>query len=198
MNPFLVDTWDIDAAGTRARMTLKSGLKWQSPIGYEDEDFGELNAAELVEWFNRSNATTNPESTYGDGGDFAAIFLEAKAIDDLTIEIGLVAPVYYCLPVSQFGCLSAARGVHKVTSADTHGIDWARSHHIGTGPYVQGDDCKPGDRCSMHAVDSHWRTTGNVAKITGIQVPEATTQIAMLRMALLTWSRLTTSSFQRL
>ena len=181
MNPFLVDTWDIDAAGTRARMTLKSGLKWQSPIGYEDEDFGELNAAELVEWFNRSNATTNPESTYGDGGDFAAIFLEAKAIDDLTIEIGLVAPVYYCLPVSQFGCLSAARGVHKVTSADTHGIDWARSHHIGTGPYVQGDDCKPGDRCSMHAVDSHWRTTGNVAKITGIQVPEATTQIAMLK-----------------
>ncbi|MQG37873.1 MAG: hypothetical protein FI719_05935, partial [SAR202 cluster bacterium] len=106
---------------------------------------------------------------------------EAKAVDDLTVEIGLVAPVYYCLPVSQFGCLSAARGVHKVTSADTHGIDWARSHHIGTGPYVQGDDCKPGDRCSMHAVDSHWRTTGNVAKITGIQVPEATTQIAMLK-----------------
>ena len=181
MHPFLVDTWDIDAAGTRARLTLKSGLKWQSPIGFEDEDFGELNAAELVEWFNRSNATTNPESTYGDGGDFAAIFLEAKAVDDLTVEIGLVAPVYYCLPVSQFGCLSAARGVHKVTSADTHGIDWARSHHIGTGPYVQGDDCKPGDRCTMHAVDSHWRTTGNVATITGIQVPEATTQIAMLK-----------------
>jgi len=180
MTPFLVDTWDIDPAGTRARMTLKKGLKWQSPIGFEDKDFGELNAAELVEWFNRSNATTNPETTYGDGGDFAAIFLEAKAVDEYTIEIGLVAPVYYCLPVSQFGCLSAARGVHKVTSADTEGVEWARSHHIGTGPYVQGD-CTPGDRCTMWAIDSHWRQVGNVASITGIQVPEATTQIAMLK-----------------
>jgi ABC-type transport system substrate-binding protein len=180
MTPYLVDTWDIDAAGTRARMTLKKGLKWQSPIGYEDQDFGELNAAELVEWFNRSNATTNPESTYGDGGDFAAIFLEAKAIDEYTIEIGLVSPVYYCLPVSQFGCLSAASGPHKVTTADTEGVEWARAHHVGTGPYVQGA-CTPGDRCSVHAVDSHWRQTGNVATITGIQVPEATTQIAMLK-----------------
>jgi ABC-type transport system substrate-binding protein len=106
--------------------------------------------------------------------------LEAKVIDEYTIEIGLVAPVYYCLPVSQFGCLSAARGVHKVTSADTEGIEWARSHHIGTGPYVQGD-CTPGDRCTMHALDTHWRQVGNVASITGIQVPEATTQIAMLK-----------------
>jgi len=180
MTPFLVDSWDIDAAGTRARMTLKKGLKFQSPVGFEDKDFGELDAAELVEWFNRSNATTNPESTYGDSGDFAAIFLEASVIDQYTIEIGLVSPVYYCLPVSQFGCLSAARGPHKVTSADTEGVEWARAHHVGTGPYAQGE-CTPGDRCSVHAVSEHWRQTGNVATITGIQVPEATTQIAMLK-----------------
>jgi ABC-type transport system substrate-binding protein len=180
MTPFLVDTWDIDAAGTRARMTLKKGLKFQQPIGYEDKDFGELDAAELVEWFNRSNATTNPESTYGDAGDFAAIFLEAKVVDQYTIEIGLVSPVYYCLPVSQFGCLSAARGPHKVTSADTEGVEWARANHVGTGPYVQGA-CTPGDRCTVHAVSDHWRQVGNVASITGIQVPEATTQIAMLK-----------------
>jgi ABC-type transport system substrate-binding protein len=180
MTPFLIDTWDIDPAGTRVQMTLKQGIEWQNPIGFENKDFGELNAAELVEWFNRSNATTNPESTYGDSGDFAAIFLEAKVIDEYSLEIGLVTPVYYCLPVSQFGCLSAARGVHKVTSADTEGVDWARSHHIGTGPYVQGE-CTPGDRCTIHAVTEHWRQVGNVASITGIQVPEATTQIAMLK-----------------
>lgn len=179
MTPFLVDTWDIDSAGTRARMTLKKGLKWQAPRGYESTDWGELNAAELVEWFNRSNATTNPDSTYGDAGDFAAIFLEATAVDEYTVEIGLVSPVYYCLPVSQFGCLSAARGVHKVTSADTEGIEWARANHIGTGPYVQGD-CTPGDRCTMYATPEHWRQVGNVAEITGIQVPEATVQISML------------------
>ena len=181
MSPNLIDTWDIDTEGTRARLTLKKGLKWQSPIGFEDRDFGELNAAELVEWFNRSNATTNPDTTYGDAGDFAAIFLEAKVIDEYTVEIGLVSPVFYCLPISQFGCLSAARGPHKVTSAETEGIEWARSHHIGTGPYVQSNDCVPGDRCSVEAISEHWRQVGNVAKITALQVPEATVQISMLK-----------------
>ena len=181
MSPNLIDTWDIDTEGTRARLTLKKGLKWQSPIGFEDRDFGELNAVELVEWFNRSNATTNPDTTYGDAGDFAAIFLEAKVIDEYTVEIGLVSPVFYCLPISQFGCLSAARGPHKVTSADTEGIEWARSHHIGTGPYVQSNDCVPGDRCSIEAISEHWRQVANVAKITAIQVPEATVQISMLK-----------------
>jgi len=177
----LLESWDIDPAGTRVSMTLKKGIPWNSPIGFEDVDFGVVDADELVEHFNRSNATTNPESTYGNGGDLAAIFLEAKKIDDYTIEIGLVTPVYYCLPVSQFGCLSAARGFYKVTHADQMGIEWARLHAVGTGPYVQGDDCKPGDRCTVHALDSHWRQVGNVATITGIQVPEATTQIAMLK-----------------
>jgi ABC-type transport system substrate-binding protein len=181
MTPMLVDTWNIDAAGTRVQMTLKKGIKWQSPIGFENIDFGELDAPELVEWLNRSNAATNPDSTYGDAGDFAAIFLEAKAVDDYTVEVGLVTPVYYCLPISQFGCLSAARGPHKVTTADTFGIEWARAHHIGTGPYVQSDNCVPGDRCSVEAVSEHWRQVGNVAEITGIQVPEATVQIAMLK-----------------
>jgi ABC-type transport system substrate-binding protein len=180
MFPQLVDTWSIDDAGTKATMTLKQNIPFQAPRGFEDRDFGMLDAAELVEWFNRSNATTNPDSTYGDAGDFAAIFLEAKVVDEWTIEVGLVSPVFFCLPISQFGCLSAARGPHKVTTADTYGVEWARAHHIGTGPYVQGN-CTPGDRCTVHAVDSHWRKVGDVAEITGIQVPEATTQIAMMR-----------------
>jgi ABC-type transport system substrate-binding protein len=176
----LVESWSIDPAGTKATIVLKPNIPFQNPIGFEDMDFGVLNAAELVEWFNRSNSTTNPDSTYGDAGDFAAIFLEAVAVDEYTVEIGLVTPVYFCLPISEFGCLSAARGPHKVTTADTMGVEWARAHHIGTGPYVQGT-CVAGDRCTMHAVENHWRKTGDVAEITGIQVPEANTQISMMR-----------------
>jgi hypothetical protein len=80
MTPELVDTWNIDDAGTKVTMTLKKGIPWQAPRGFEDRDFGEINAAEIVEWFNRSNATTNPDSTYGDAGDFAAIFLTAEVV----------------------------------------------------------------------------------------------------------------------
>jgi hypothetical protein len=180
MTPNLLESWSIDDAGTKATMTLKQDIPFQSPRGFEDRDFGVLDAAELVQWFNRSNATTNADSTYGDAGDFAAIFLEATAVDEWTIEIGLVSPVFFCLPISQFGCLSAARGPHKVTTADDYGVEWARAHHVGTGPYVQGS-CTPGDRCTIHAVESHWRQVADVAEITGIQVPEATTQIAMMR-----------------
>jgi ABC-type transport system substrate-binding protein len=180
MTPLLVDTWSIDPAGTKATMTLKQDIPFYSPKGFENMDFGVLDAAEVVEWFNRSNATTNPDTTYGDAGDFAAIFLEASVVDEYTLEVGLVSPVFFCLPISQFGCLSAARGPTKVTHADTEGLEWARAHHIGTGPYVQGN-CVAGDRCTMHAVNNHWRHTANVAEITGIQVPEANTQIAMMR-----------------
>ncbi len=181
MTPLLVESWDIDPAGTRVRMTLKEGLQWQSPRGFENVDFGELNATELVEWFNRNNAYTNPDSTYNDAGDFAQILAEAKAVDDLTVEVGLALPIYYCLPISRFGCLSANRGPHKVTTVELFGEGWARNHHVGTGPYVQGTNCFPNDICTIHAVDQHWRQVGNVAEITGIQVPDSATRVAMLK-----------------
>lgn len=180
MTPELIDSYSIDPAGTKVTFTLKPGIPFQAPRGFEDRDFGIMDAAEAVEWFNRSNATTNPDSTYGDAGDLAGIFLEAVLVDQYTFEVGLVSPVFYCLPISQFGCLSAARGPHKVTTADEYGTEWARAHHVGTGPYVQGE-CTPGDRCTVHAVDSHWRKVADVAEITGIQIPEAQTQIAMMR-----------------
>lgn len=180
MTPQLIDTFSIDPAGTKATFKLKENIPFQAPRGFENRDFGILDAAEAVEWFNRSNATTNPDSTYGDAGDLAGIFLEAKVIDEYSFEVGLVSPIFFCLPISQFGCLSAARGPHKVTTADEFGVEWARAHHVGTGPYVQGA-CTPGDRCTIHAVETHWRQVGNVAEITGVQVPEAQTQIAMLK-----------------
>jgi len=180
MYPMLVDTWEIDPAGTKVTLKMKSGIKFQPPVGFESVDFGELDAAEVVEWFNRSNATTNPDSTYPDGGDLAAVFLEASVVDRYTVEVGLVSPIFYCLPISQFGCLSAARGPSKVTTVEQMGFEWARAHHVGTGPYRQGV-CIPGDRCTLHAVTEHWRKVPEVTELTGLQVPEATTQIAMLK-----------------
>ena len=186
MTPELVESWDIDPAGTRVRMTMRqgpdgNGVPYNSPIGFEDMDFGVADADSIVRYFNESNATTNPDTTYGNSGDLAAIFLEAKKVDDWTVEIGLVSPVYFCLPISQFGCLSAARGLYYLAHADSMGVEWAREHHIATGPFVQGH-CVPGDRCTTEAVDDHWRVTENdVDQFTQIQVSENNTRIAMLR-----------------
>lgn len=185
MTSELVESWDIDPAGSRVRMTMKqgpdgNGIPYNSPIGFEDTDFGVVNADSVVRYFNESNATTNPDTTYGNSGDFAAIFLEATKVDDWTVEIGLVSPVYFCLPISQFGCLSAARGLYYLEHADSMGVEWAREHHVATGPFVQGH-CVPGDRCTTEAVDDHWRVNPGIDLFTQIQVGENNTRIAMLR-----------------
>lgn len=180
LTPELVDSFFFDPAGTKVTINLKQNIPFQAPLGFENIDFGMFNASEAVEWLNRSNATTNPNSTYVDAGDLAGVFLAATELSEYSFEIALVSPIYFCLPLSQFGCLSAARGPHKVTTVELMGEQWAEAHHVGTGPYVQGL-CFAGDRCSVHALDDHWRKTGQVAEIMSLQVPEAQTQIAMLR-----------------
>ena len=185
MTPELIESWDIDPAGTRVSMTMRQhpdggGIPFNPPAGSEDLDFGVVDADSVVRYFNESNATTNPDTTYGNSGDLAAIFLEAKKIDDWTVEIGLVSPVYFCLPISQFGCLSAARGLYYLAHADSMGVEWAREHHVATGPFVQGH-CVPGDRCTTEALDDHWRVVPLIDKFTQVQVAENNTRIAMLR-----------------
>ena len=49
-----------------------------------------------------------------------------------------------------------------------------------TGPYAHGE-CTAGDRCSVFAVEDHWRANPQVAEIEVIQVPESQTQVAMLK-----------------
>ena len=185
MTPELVESWDIDPGGTRVRMTVRNGpdgagIPFNSPVGYENVGFGVVDANQVVRYFNESNATTNPDTTYGNSGDLAAIFLEARKLDDWTVEVGLVAPIYFCLPISQFGCLSAARGLFYLAHADSMGVQWAREHHIGTGPFVQ-EHCVPGDRCTTEALDEHWRAVPTFDKFTQIQVADNNTRIAMLR-----------------
>jgi ABC-type transport system substrate-binding protein len=185
MTPELVESWDIDPAGTRVSMTMRQhpdggGIPFNPPAGFEDMDFGVSDADSVVRYFNESNATTNPDTTYGNSGDLAAIFLEAKKVDDWTVEIGLVSPVYFCLPISQFGCLSAARGLYYLAHADSMGVEWAREHHVATGPFVQGH-CVPGDRCTTEALGDHWRVVPSIDKFTQVQVAENNTRIAMLR-----------------
>ena len=121
-------------------------MSWNPPRGQERLDFGNFTAQDAADWLN----TTNPESTYADAGEFAANFLEAIAIDEHTLEIGLASPTYFCLPLSQFGCLSAAGGPYLARAVDVMDLEWAQAYAVGTGPFVQGH-CIAGDVCTAHA-----------------------------------------------
>ncbi len=61
MTPDLVESWDIDPAGTRVQMKMREGIPFNAPVGFEDTDFGMVDADTVVRYFNESNATTNPE-----------------------------------------------------------------------------------------------------------------------------------------
>ncbi len=185
MTPELVEAWDIDPAGTRVRMTMRkgpdgTGIPFNSPVGYEDIDFGVADADNVVRYFNESNKTTNPDTRYLNSNYLADTFLEATKIDDWTVEIGLESPNFFCLPISQFGCLRTDRGLYNLAHADTMGTEWADEHHIGTGPFVQ-DSCIAALKCITKAIDNHWRATPNIATFTQRQVPDENVRITMLR-----------------
>ncbi|MBI4218779.1 MAG: hypothetical protein HY682_01455, partial [Chloroflexi bacterium] len=180
MSPWLGTAWSVDPAGTKVTFKVRTDVPWNAPKGFEAIDFGKFNAQDVVDWLNTGNATTNPESTYPDGGDFAAVFLEAKKVSDDTLEVGLVSPTYFCMPVSQMGCLGAERGPYLTRTIKLMGLDWAQANIVATGPFVQGL-CIPGNRCTVHALDKHWRKVPALASVTVIQVPEPQTRLAMLK-----------------
>ena len=203
MTPELVESWDIDPAGTRVSMTMRQhpdggGIPFNPPAGYEDLDFGVVDADSVVRYFNESNATTNPDTTYGNSGDLAAIFLEAKKIDDRTVEIGLVrSRSTYCLPISQFGCLE--RGARSLLSRprrlDGSGMGARAPHRYRT------RSCK---NIVSRAIDARQRlSTGTGASFLCIgQVHagpgcERTTLVSPCSGTVkLTWQRWTSNSFR--
>jgi ABC-type transport system substrate-binding protein len=179
MASFQAERWSLDAGGTTATITIKRGIPWYSPRGFESVALGDLDATDVVWWLNASNPRTNPDTTFPDASDFAAMFLEARQVDRYTVEIPLVAPIFVGLPLSEFGILGANTGPASKKAFDLMGFQWLSDHEVGTGPYVQGE-CLRDDRCEVFALPQHWRATGKVAHVMKVHVPEANARIAML------------------
>ena len=181
MEPYTAESWDVSADGKYLNIKIKDGINFNSPKGFETVEIGEFDAIDVCWYFNNANPSVNAESTDPNGGDYAAVFGECEVVDSHTLKWELVSPLYFCFPISDFGCLSARMGPQSKKSYDKMGYEWSKSHHVGTGPYIQGA-CIAGDRCTIHkAGDTHWSgNAGSVDSITQIQVPEVQTRIAML------------------
>ena len=181
MEPYTAESWDVSADGKYLNIKIKDGINFNSPKGFETVEFGEFDANDVCWYFNNANPSVNAESTDPNGGDYAAVFGECEVVDSHTLKWELVSPLYFCFPISDFGCLSARMGPQSKKSYDKMGYEWSKSHHVGTGPYIQGA-CIAGDRCTIHkAGNTHWSgNAGEVDSITQLQVPEVQTRIAML------------------
>lgn len=181
MEPYTAESWDVSADGKYLNISINKGIPIASPKGLENIDFGEFDASDVCWYFNNANPSINAESTDPNGGDYAAIFGNCEVVDSHTLKWELVSPLYFCFPISDFGCLSARMGPQMQKSYDKMGFEWSKANHVGTGPYVQGA-CIAGDRCTIHkGPGAHWSgNDGNIDSLTQVQVPEVGTRIAML------------------
>ncbi len=180
MSPHLASSWEVADDGSKVTIGLKQGIPWNSPEDAMGQDFGELTSDDVVWFINRQNAYTNPTSTSGDAGDFAAVFGESRVIDSHTFEMDLQTPTYFGLPLSQFGILGAAPSIRSKSVFDTMGEEWMRDHAVGTGPFVQGEWVN-NERGVAEAVPDHWNEPATIQTFVKLQIPENSSRVAMLK-----------------
>jgi len=183
MAPYLATGWSVSQDGLTLTMKIRQNIPWNPPKGFESmaSQLGNVTAQDIADWLNTCNAVVNPNSTCGDGGDFAGYGGEATAPDDSTVTQPLNAPVFFCTPYTEFGCLSAARSPNlTLREVALKGKDWANKYSIGTGPFIQGE-CIEGNRCTTWALPAHWAKAASIKSFNQIQVPESNTRLAMLK-----------------
>jgi ABC-type transport system substrate-binding protein len=179
MTPHLAESWEMASDGTRVTLKIRQGIPFNSPEIFAGEDFGNITAADVAWNLNRQNAGVNLDIRSGLGAQFAATFQEAVAIDESTVEAPMVTPTFWGLPLSEFVIQDADLSIMSKQAYERMGAEAVKLVPVGTGPFTIGDWI-PNDRGTVHAVESHWDKTPEIATFTVIQVPEITTRIAMM------------------
>ncbi len=179
MTPMLATSWQVTPDGALLTMTIREGVKFNTPPLTPEFDYGELTAEDVAWTLNRHNLTTNPESTAPDSQQLAATFGGAKTTGKYTLEIPLVEPLHYGLPLSEMQILRAGPAIESKKAFELLGPERVKEIAIGTGPFVQ-KEWVPGERGVVEAVPEHWLKTSGIQTFTVIQVPDINDRIAML------------------
>ncbi|HIF12024.1 MAG TPA: hypothetical protein EYQ82_03235 [Dehalococcoidia bacterium] len=188
-------SFDLDPDLVYLDFELRPGVQFH-------EGWGEFTAADVVFSFNDANRNTQPESIHGQAGDFAPLIKNFEVIDDYNVRM------YYENYDSRgirhrFSTFWQSAGITSAALFDDKGAEGMRDFIIGTGPYkniswIQADSIK------LEAVPDHYRSTAHVAKITLLEVPEAssrramleTGQVIMAQPALADWNTLSAAGFE--
>ncbi|MDP3063058.1 MAG: ABC transporter substrate-binding protein [Chloroflexota bacterium] len=181
MGPYLAKSWETSPDGKTVIIRLNQGIKWVNPglAATQGMDFGEFTAEDVVWTINRHNATTNKDTTAGDSGQLASFFEAARAVDKYTVEIPLVQPVFYALPLSEAVVLDAGTIMENKKVFDLLGPDKIKDVVVGTGPFIQ-KEWIPNERVVVEATPTNWLKASSIKEFRLIQVPEAASRIAML------------------
>jgi len=172
--PQLVTSYEYAEDYSYVTLHLREGVQFH--YGY-----GEFTAEDAVWNMNDHNAYTNPGSIGQQAGDYAALFYEWEVIDKYTVK----APFQHFDPRWAAALLSqnaqACNMFSMKACVEDHDYDWCRANIVATGP-LQMVEVKLHDRMVMEPVPyDHWDINPQYDKLTVIEVPEETAQLAMIR-----------------
>lgn len=179
MAPMLASAWEISPDGSTVSIRIREGISFNTPPVTPNMDYGELTADDVVWMLNRHNLALNPRSSAGDANQFAAFFGEAKTTGEYSLEIPLVKPVFFGLPLTEMGIHRAVPAVESKRAFDLLGPDRIQDISVGTGPFVQRQ-WTPGELGVVEAVPDNWLNTAKIETFRVVQTPASETRIAML------------------
>ena len=161
---------------------LDPNLKWldftlRQGVQFHD-GWGEMTAADVVFSFNDANRNTQPESIHGQAGDFAPLIKNMEVLD--TYKVRLNYENYDSRGIRhRFSTFWQTAAIVSFAVFEDKGAEGMRDLLIGTGPFTS-DTWIQSDKIVLEAVQDHYRKTPSVAKITMLEVPEASARRAML------------------
>ncbi len=160
----LVESWSRSTDGTVLTLKVRKGVKFH-------KDNGEMTAADFAWNLNDVNATLTKGSISFNAGDYAALFKEAKAIDDVTVEVPINSwDVTWA--ANQLNNQGQTMEIFSKAAFDKNGRDWAIKNIIGTGP-ADLVEYRDNQRVIVKAVPNHWRKTPEWTQMTYLEIPEA-------------------------
>jgi len=170
--PMLVETYTLAPDMSKVTLKVRRGVQFH-------KGWGEMTAEDFAWSLNDANSFTTPTSIHGQAGDYAALFGEAKVIDQYTVEIPFTG--FDVRWIGNF--LNYASNPFAVLSKkayDEKGEDWMRENIIGTGPFQVVEWIRD-DRAVLEALPNHWRKAAAVKQLRFLEIPEESARIAFMR-----------------
>lgn len=172
IQPWLAKSWNVTPDLKKGTINLQQGVQFH-------KGFGEMTAEDVAWSVNDANAALTPTSIHGQAGDLAPVVGEFKAVDKYTIEFNFIS-FDSRWEVNLFGNAGQGVGVFSKKAYEEKGEDFSRDNVVATGPFEVIEWVRDSHAVTQ-AIPSHWRKTAQIKKVHQIEVPEASTRVAMMK-----------------
>jgi len=169
--PMLAESWKVSPDLKTMDFKLRKGVQFH-------KGYGEMTAQDVAFSYNDANSATTPDSIHGQAGDFAPLITNVEALDPYTARFNF-RMFYTAMPLRYMGPFYQTAGIVSKKAFDQLGVEGMRDVYVGTGPFDLLEYRKS-ERMILEAVNDHWRKVPAVKTVRILDIPEASSRVAML------------------